>query len=250
MSVPSKHGDELLDMLDTSEPEEEQVPVPEHLLTRYRSIANYLPELRADRYRAVRSRRSRSRSRASTANKHAQASHWQPFYSSVPSLVDPRSAKLELLRSSFRRECAKAKNVKGISIDHIHDVDHVYEPTLEPVSSDLWTDRMVWEHCFAQVRSLGATSHFYIGICCSPLTRFFDCYDEDGQLVYKGHHKKWRSMYLLCGTTGAEAAKLEKALIDEFNVQDYCMNSYSAKGGERRGPKDEISFVYLCKNLL
>jgi len=282
MLVLSKHGDDLLDLLDPSEPEEKPVPVPEHLRPRYKNIADFLPTLRADRRKAERSRSPASTaSTASTANQQAHASHWQPSSPSVPSLVDPRtrvldvragnlraelscngrwashwqpsspsvpslvdprSAKLELLQISFSRECAKAAGVEGILLNHMHDVDHVYDPA----ESDSWTEVILLEHCFAKVRSL-ATSPFYIGICCSPITRFLGC-KRRGRVVYDGHSKRWRSMHLLCGTTGAEAAKLEIALLREFLGQDYCLNI--GKGGERRGPKDEVSFVYLCKDLL
>lgn len=88
---------------------------------------------------------------------------------------------------------------------------------------------------------------FYIGICCSAFRRWVGYRGID--MDYKGHRKDWEHMFLICAADGPTVARLEDDLLWKHNYlkHDRCKNKI--RGGGRRGPANEMSFLYICREF-
>ena len=85
---------------------------------------------------------------------------------------------------------------------------------------------------------------FYIGICCSALTRWIG---RRGK--YEGHLRKWENMFLLCAADGPTVARLEDELLSQHNYLKHHRCTNKIRGGGRQGPANVMSFLYICRKL-
>jgi hypothetical protein len=216
------HDDDLLDLLDPGEPVQ-PAPIAPHLQECYNAIASTLRTLRAER----------SRSPQPVMGTSSHDRWFQQMMGRAPFVSDSRLLAMESVQIHFRQECRKVEPFSAIQQNRMHNADLVTDP---------WVDNhftTLYDYCLGEVMTISEA--FYVGICCRPFERYF------GGDEYRGHVHQWRSMSLLCASTGDANAQLEIALLLVLRPLEHCLNT--GKGGERRGPKDEVSFFYVCTGL-
>jgi hypothetical protein len=89
---------------------------------------------------------------------------------------------------------------------------------------------LLLQHCNQQIQMITQCSGdvFYIGICCSPYTRWAGRHSDFPEESYKGHQHSWGEMHILCCTTGAGAANLEKAVLRQWRSHQRCRNKVNS----------------------
>ena len=144
------------------------------------------------------------------------------------------------------RELEKIIQVHGISTEDLHGIR---VDVLDPFIPDNLV--LLQQHCDSKLDffTAGGREEFYVGICCSPMKRYEGNHNQsDEGRAYPGHKITWEEMHLLCASTGFGASTLEKRILDKeskWRLFPTCCNKGS--GGERRGPRNEVSFVYIVK---
>ena len=141
----------------------------------------------------------------------------------------------------------KIIQIDGISTAHIHGI---HADVLDPEKEENLV--LLQQHCDFKLELItaGGSEEFYVGICCSPKTRREGNHDDSvpGR-AYKGHHIEWEEMHLLCASTGFGASTLEKRILHKKNNKwrlfPTCRNK--ANGGQKPGPRNEVSWVYVVK---
>jgi len=192
MAGPGKHGDPLLDLL---EPE----PEPDK---RYAAITEYCQGLRLGYGRAPSRSRSRSPRRAGSS-----VSDGTLRRNMMRQVTEGAIHQLAILRNDCDPEIVRQLETDPSTPPSCDLVD--------PIEVEEFFDA-AYRHCVQTIASL-ARDKFYVGICCSPLGRWHN--------PGYGHVHEWHQMNLLVVTTGGAAAKLERALIQEFKGYPTCRNS-------------------------
>ena len=138
-------------------------------------------------------------------------------------------------------ELNKIGQVPNISTTHLHGR---HENVLDPRIHENVV--LLQQHCDSKLELItqGGSEEFYVGMCCSPYIRHDGSHTKD--MPYRGHKETWEEMHLLCASTGGGASVLEKGILNKSNkwkLFHTCKNK--GPGGERPGPQNEISFVYV-----
>ena len=152
-----------------------------------------------------------------------------------------RAAIMEGVTLGREKELNKIGQVPGISTTHLHGI---HESVLDPRIHENLV--LLQQHCDSKLELItqGGSEEFYVGMCCSPYVRHEGIHTRD--MSYTGHKETWEEMHLLCASTGGGASVLEKGILDKSKKWKFfntCRNK--GPGGERPGPQNEISFVYV-----
>jgi hypothetical protein len=223
-----EEADDLLDLLDEVYSAEPRSP-------RHAEIEEQLERIRCEQRWVSKSpdhgRKKRSRSASLT---------------SIDAAREKMRAKIMEDVTEERDEVLKKIiQIDGISTAHIHGIRaDVHDPEKEENLV------LLQQHCDCKLELItaGGSEEFYVGICCSPKTRHEGNHDDSvpGR-AYKGHHIAWEEMHLLCASTGFGASTLEKRILDKkknkWRLFPTCQNK--ADGGQKPGPRNEVSFVYV-----
>ena len=136
-------------------------------------------------------------------------------------------AQLHPLKINFEDEMFTRASSPRISTQHLM--------TWGAITNNEENDHVVINEVGSLLDEHGDIS-FYIGICGSPYSRFWN--------VDIGHGFTYGRMHVILGTTSCHAVRLEKMLIDTYISDENCQNK--RKGGGGRGPPKTLAFVYVC----
>ena len=220
-----EEADDLLDLLDEVYSAEPKCP-------RQAAIEEVLRKIKCEQHWVSKSpdyerRTERSRSVSMTRIDAAEAKQ--------------RAAIMEGATLGRDKELNKIRQVPDISTTHLHGI---HEKVLDPRIHENVV--LLQQHCDSKLELItqGGIEEFYVGMCCSPYIRHDGIHTID--LCYAGHKETWEEMHLLCASTGGGASVLEKGILNKSNkwkLFHTCKNK--GPGGERPGPQNEISFVYV-----
>ena len=198
-------------------------------------IKDHLKEMKAQAARDAAEARRQSRSRSPAARTAATGAAASTAATGAGGLFDDIADNVRLELKELRRHPRvvikhffpqiinfKCERNYGILMDHALTVVHHLVEEMEP-------------------------EPFYIGICCSALRRWIGYRGID--MDYKGHRKDWEHMFLICAADGPTVARLEDDLLWKHNYLKHGRCKNKIRGGGRRGPANEMSFLYICREL-